>query len=169
MLRLAVQKARQSSLASRVEFVEARAESLPFAGSTFDAASVAFGVRNFEELETGLAEILRVLKPGGTLVVLEFSAPSGKAATWFFSLYLERFLPSIGGAISGNPAAYEYLPRTMKEFPSGDRFVSVLELAGFAEVWYVPVSSGIATIYTAKKHPGGGLDQPSRRIRQRAS
>jgi demethylmenaquinone methyltransferase/2-methoxy-6-polyprenyl-1,4-benzoquinol methylase len=126
-------------------------EDLPYADSTFDRISVGFGVRNFEHLELGLSQMCRVLTPGGKLVILELSVPSNAFIRWCYKLYFLKILPAIGGLISGNRGAYEYLPASVLRFPAPDKFISMLKSAGFAEVEHTPLTLGICRMYVAKK------------------
>jgi len=124
--------------------------SLPFASQSFDLITVAFGVRNFERLDQGLAEFKRVLKPGGRLLVLEFGQPSNAVFGALFGFYSRFLMPLIGGILTGNRAAYAYLPRTAAHFPCGESFVQILEEAKFSDVHYQALTYGIAYAYSAK-------------------
>lgn len=126
-------------------------EEIPFADNTFDAITVGFGVRNFEDLEKGLREMYRVLKPGGTSVVLEFSNPETFPVKQLYRFYFHRILPVIGRMVSKDHAAYSYLPESVKEFPSGEKFLAIYRNAGFTETHRIPLTFGIASIYTGKK------------------
>ena len=121
------------------------------ADGSIDAATVAFGVRNFENIERGLAEIYRTLREGGHLVVLEFSTPRNRVVRWFYSQYSDRLIPRIGGMISKDKEAYSYLPESVKEFPSPERFMEILRGVGFRKVSRRSQSFGIAQIYIAEK------------------
>lgn len=123
------------------------AEKLPFSDAQFDAVLVAFGVRNFEHLDRGLAELRRVLRPGGSLVVLEFSRPRAFPIKHAFGFYSRHILPRIGGLVSKDSGAYEYLPASVEVFPDGADFLARLEAAGFAERRWKPLTFGIASLY----------------------
>lgn len=126
-------------------------ENLPFADNSFDAVTVGFGVRNFENLEKGLGEMLRVLRPGKTAVILEFSKPRKFPVKQSFNFYSKRIIPFIGRMVSKDKAAYTYLPESVAAFPEGQDFLDILSKVGYKEVKSRPVSGGIATIYYGKK------------------
>lgn len=126
-------------------------EALPYEADTFDRISVGFGVRNFEHLELGLSEMFRVLAPGGKLVILELSIPSNAFIRWCYKLYFLKVLPAIGGLVSGNRGAYEYLPASVLRFPTPDKFIGMLKGAGFATVSHTPLTFGICRMYVGKK------------------
>lgn len=126
-------------------------EALKYSEGTFDRISVGFGVRNFENLPTGLKEMHRVLKPGGKLVILELSVPSNAFIRWCYKLYFLKILPVIGGLISGERGAYEYLPASVLHFPAPDKFQAMLREAGFAEVKHKALTLGICRMYICKK------------------
>jgi demethylmenaquinone methyltransferase/2-methoxy-6-polyprenyl-1,4-benzoquinol methylase len=151
MLEVAREKLASRSRPLPVELVKASAEHIPFPAGTFDAVTCAFGVRNFTQLEDGLAEFFRVLRPGGTALILEFSRPSGIPAERLYRLYFTRILPFVGGLVSGDRRAYQYLPDTVEAFPSGAEFLGYLREAGFTDLHAEPLSYGIATIYTGTK------------------
>ena len=127
MLEVGVQKIKRKKLLDRIEFKKADSENLPFENETFDAAIVGFGVRNFEDLEKGLAEILRVLKKGGVFYVLEFSKPKKSPFKQLYRFYFTNVLPFVGRIVSKDSRAYTYLPESVNEFPDGDRFLTILE------------------------------------------
>jgi demethylmenaquinone methyltransferase/2-methoxy-6-polyprenyl-1,4-benzoquinol methylase len=154
MLAVAREKARARRLEGRLTFREGDAERLDFPEESFDAVTVAFGARNFEHLEQGLAEIHRVLRPGGRVIILEFSTPARFPVKQLYRFYFTRLLPLVGGLLSGNRAAYAYLPASVYPFPSGERFLDLLRAAGFACPVARPLTAGIATLYSAAK-PGG--------------
>ncbi|MFM1932187.1 MAG: bifunctional demethylmenaquinone methyltransferase/2-methoxy-6-polyprenyl,4-benzoquinol methylase, partial [Bacteroidota bacterium] len=126
-------------------------ENLPFDADTFDVYTAAFGVRNFENLEKGLTDMLRVLKPGGTGLVLEFSKPSlfpFKQLYWF---YFKVVLPTVGKLVSRDSRAYSYLPESVQAFPQGDEFLDIMKRCGYTSCKRRPLTGGIATIYTGIK------------------
>lgn len=133
------------------ELFVADCENLPYSDNTFDRISVGFGVRNFEHLELGLSQMYRVLSHGGKLVILELSVPSNVFVRWCYKLYFLKILPAIGGLISGNRGAYEYLPASVLRFPTPDKFISMLKSAGFAQVEHTSLTLGICRMYVAKK------------------
>ena len=133
------------------ELFVADCEDLPYADNTFDRISVGFGVRNFEHLEIGLSQMCRVLTPSGKLVILELSVPSNAFIRWCYKLYFLKILPAIGGMISGDRGAYEYLPASVLRFPGPDKFIPMLKSAGFAQVEHTPLTLGICRMYVAKK------------------
>lgn len=126
-------------------------EALPYEDNTFDRISVGFGVRNFEHLELGLSEMYRVLAPGGKLVILELSVPSNAFIRWCYKLYFLKILPFIGGLISGNRSAYEYLPASVLRFPAPDKFMSIMKSAGFDVVEHRALTLGVCRMYIGKK------------------
>lgn len=146
MLNRAKEKCARQELGSILSFQEAAAEELPFDKGVFDAATVAFGVRNFSNLSGGLREIARVLRPGGSVTILEFSRPRSSMVGRLYGFYAQRVLPVVGGSLS-NKEAYEYLPNTIQEFPDGEEFAAILRSAGFDTIRIIPLSFGIVTIY----------------------
>lgn len=133
------------------ELVRGDAENMPFDDNNFDAITVAFGVRNFENLEKGLAEMARILAPGGKLYILEFSQPQGFPFKQIYGFYSRRILPFLGKLISGDASAYTYLPESIAVFPYGDEMMHILEKSGFKPLKYIPVTFGVATLYIATK------------------
>ena len=130
-----------------VELINGDSASMPFETEAFDVAIVAFGVRNFENLDAGLAEMNRVLKPGGEIVVLEFSKPKAFPFKQIYNFYFNNILPLFGKFISKDNAAYTYLPESVKAFPEGDAFMNRLKNNGFDECSAKPVTAGISSIY----------------------
>jgi len=126
-------------------------ETLRFKDDTFDAAIVAFGVRNFENLEKGISEMFRVIHPGGMIMVLEFSKPRKFPIKQFYHIYFRYILPGLGSIVSGNQSAYTYLPESVGEFPAGESFLKILEKVGFKNGQCIPLTFGIASIYIAVK------------------
>jgi demethylmenaquinone methyltransferase/2-methoxy-6-polyprenyl-1,4-benzoquinol methylase len=151
MLAIGNRKIEDADLARMITLKRADAEKLPFSDHSFEAVTVAFGVRNFENLTTGLAEMKRVLRPGGTLLILEFSKPASLPVRLFYGLYSKVFIPSAGRLISKNTEAYRYLPESVAAFPSGKAFLDILAGSGLKNVSMVSLSFGIATIYIAEK------------------
>lgn len=138
-------------LAEKISLVYGDSEQLPFPDNSFDAVTVAFGIRNFEHPDLGLAEMYRVLKPGAPLAILEFSQPKNR---WFKRLYYFYFcnvLPMVGRLVSKDVRAYTYLPESVNAFPYGDAFVQKLQLAGFKNIQCNELTFGISTLYTAEK------------------
>lgn len=126
-------------------------ESLSYSNNTFDRISVGFGVRNFEHLDVGLKEMCRVLKPGGKLVILELSVPSNPILRWCYKLYFLNILPAIGGIVSGNRGAYQYLPASVLHFPTPDKFIKMMHEAGFDKVKHKALTFGICRMYVGVK------------------
>ena len=126
-------------------------ENLNFADNTFDAVTIAFGVRNFENLSLGLAEILRVLKPGGIVSILEFSKPANPAVSSLYNFYFKKILPGIGRITSKDNSAYTYLYESVQVFPEGENFVKILESTGYQKSKCRKLSFGICSLYTAFK------------------
>jgi demethylmenaquinone methyltransferase/2-methoxy-6-polyprenyl-1,4-benzoquinol methylase len=134
-----------------VELQWGDSENLSFAENKFDAVTVAFGVRNFENLEKGLREIIRVLRPGGQVVILEFSKPRKFPFKQVYLFYFRFVLPRIGRLVSKDKAAYTYLPESVEVFPDGDDFLNILRDVGFNETRCEPLTFGISSIYTGRK------------------
>jgi demethylmenaquinone methyltransferase/2-methoxy-6-polyprenyl-1,4-benzoquinol methylase len=151
MLDVGRKKITNKELDQRIQLICADSQNLPFSDDTFDACTVGFGVRNFENLESGLREIRRVLKPGSKLVVLEFSKPSGFPMKQLFRLYFHHIMPVIGKIVSKDHRAYTYLPESVDHFPAGQEFIDVMRNCGFGEISEKRLSGGIATIYTGVK------------------
>jgi demethylmenaquinone methyltransferase/2-methoxy-6-polyprenyl-1,4-benzoquinol methylase len=151
MLGVGRRKVHKKGLANRIELIKADSEKLPFENDKFDAAIVGFGVRNFENLKTGLLEIKRVLKPGGVFYVLEFSKPVKSPYKQIYQFYFTKILPLIGRMVSKDSNAYTYLPESVNEFPDGEKFLTILADVGFIENKYFLQTFGIASIYEAHK------------------
>lgn len=151
MLSVGRKKIAEKNLENRIEMVQGDSEELPFETNSFDAITVAFGVRNFEHLEKGLTEICRVLKPGGTFVVLETSVPTKTPFKQGYGLYCNHVLPLIGKLFSKDRVAYSYLSESAASFPYGKSFNNILKKTGFTNVKDIPQTFGVATIYTASK------------------
>lgn len=144
-------KVERKGLTQRVVLQRADSAALPFADSTFDAVTVAFGVRNFEHLEQGLREMARVLCPNGRIFVLEFSKPTKAPMKQLFRFYFHRVMPTIGRTVSKDSAAYTYLPKSVDAFPEGQAFLDIMARAGLREVKAEPLTGGIATLYTGRR------------------
>jgi len=151
MLEIGRKKILNRGLADRITLIEAACEALPFEESSFDAAMVAFGARNFKNPELGLREIYRVLRPGGKLAILEFSMPRQKWLRAGYRFYFHRLVPAIGRWFSRDLSAYRYLPDSVEAFPKGEAFVALLNRAGFTASTYKPLSFGICGLYTGIK------------------
>ncbi len=151
MVRLGQQKVAKAGLSGRITLSVGEAASPGFPDGTFDAVSAAFGVRNFEDLEAGIGGMSRMLRPGGTMAVLEFSTPRSKIFAALYRFYFHRVLPAIGGAVSGDREAYRYLPGSVDDFPSPEAFLDILRRAGLENGRARRLSLGIAYLYTAKK------------------
>lgn len=151
MLEVGKDKIKRKNLDSTIEMVVGDSEKLDFEDNSFDAVTVSFGVRNFETLETGLSEILRVLKPQGSLVILETSVPTKTPFKQGYHLYTKYMLPLIGKLFSKDNSAYGYLSESAAVFPHGQTFNNILSKIGFIEVTNNPQTFGVASIYVAKK------------------
>lgn len=151
MLEIGRKKVSAKKLDNTIEMVLGDGEKIPFEDNSFDAITVAFGVRNFENLEQGLTEILRVLKPGGTFVVLETSVPTKTPFKQGYNLYTNNIMPLIGRIFSKDKVAYKYLSDSAASFPYGEAFNNILRNIGFIDVQNKPQTLGVASIYIAKK------------------
>jgi len=151
MLAIAKQKATQKHLQERITFEEGDAEDLHFPDEVFDAVTVAFGVRNFEDMERGLSEMRRVMKTGGVMMILEFSHPASLPWKQLYGFYSKHMIPFIGKMVSRNTQAYTYLPESVSAFPSRKDFLDILEKAGMKNVSQRVLTFGVATIYTGEK------------------
>jgi demethylmenaquinone methyltransferase/2-methoxy-6-polyprenyl-1,4-benzoquinol methylase len=151
MLSVGKKKVAQKNLSDRISMVVGDSEALPFADDSFDAVTVAFGVRNFENLEKGLAEIHRVLKPGAMVVILETSVPTKAVYKFGYTLYSKYVLPLIGKLFSRDRAAYGYLSESAAAFPHGSAFNNILGKVGFIGMEHRPQTFGVAAIYVATK------------------
>ena len=151
MLELGRKKIEKAGLAGVIELQNGDSETINFLDNTFDAVTVAFGVRNFEHLEKGLSEILRVLKPGGKLAVLEFSKPKAPVVKQFYNVYMKVVAPALGKLFSKNRNAYKYLDESIKKFPEGKNFTQILDSLGYRNTYCKPQSAGICSIYCGEK------------------
>jgi demethylmenaquinone methyltransferase / 2-methoxy-6-polyprenyl-1,4-benzoquinol methylase len=152
MLEVGRKKIASKGLTTQIELFYGDSENLPFLDNTFDAATVAFGVRNFENLDNGLLDIYRVLKSGGKLVILEFSKPTAFPVKQLYKLYFNFILPTVGKLISGDNSAYTYLPESVNLFPDGEQFLERMNKAGFRKLTQKRLTFGIASIYTGVKN-----------------
>jgi len=151
MLEVGRQKMKKKKIDDRVDMVLGDSEALQFDDNSMGAVTVGFGARNFEHLEVGLAEILRVLKPGGAAVILEPAVPKRFPMKQLFGLYFRGILPLIGRLVSKDSRAYTYLPESVKAFPNGQEFVDICTNVGFRNVRYKPLSLGICSLYLLEK------------------
>jgi len=138
-------------VSNKIPLVEGDALKLPFTDRAFAAVTIAFGLRNLASLEAGLAELYRVLKPGGWVAVLEFSKPSNAILRSLFGIYFTKILPLMGGAVSGSRSAYTYLPASVQKFPEQDELAALMGLAGFQDVAYENLTGGIAALHLGRK------------------
>ncbi len=151
MLEIGREKIKKKGLEKIIELLNGDSETINFADNSFDAVTVAFGVRNFQNLEKGLTEIKRVLKPGGKLVVLEFSQPKTFGVTQVYNVYMKFVAPNVGKVFSKNRNAYKYLDESIKKFPEGKNFTLILDNLGYTNTYCKPLSLGICSIYCGEK------------------
>ncbi|WP_053404019.1 bifunctional demethylmenaquinone methyltransferase/2-methoxy-6-polyprenyl-1,4-benzoquinol methylase UbiE [Persicobacter sp. CCB-QB2] len=151
MLEIGKEKIKAKGLEDRIEMRLGDSEGLLFEDNYFDAVIVSFGVRNYENLEKGLADMCRVLKPGGRLVIIEFSKPKIFPFKQIYNAYFRFVLPAVGRIISKDQSAYTYLPESVNAFPDGEKFTKILDKVGYKETECIPLTFGISSIYTATK------------------
>ena len=151
MMALVEGKAAKAGVADRIRLQVADGEALPYEDGAFDRVTCAFGIRNFEHPEQGLAEFLRVLKPGGKAVILELSVPQNRVVRWAYDLYFTRLLPRIGGAVSGDRAAYRYLPASVHHFPAPQAFCRMMDAAGFRAVRCRTFTFGLCRLFVGTR------------------
>ncbi len=151
MLEVGAKKMKNKGHDKTIKMILGDSENLAFEDNYFDALTVGFGVRNFENLEKGLSEMLRVIRPGGKIVILEFSKPKKFPVKQVFSFYSKYFIPFFGERISKDPQAYAYLPESVAAFPEGKEFENILKKLNYKSVQSIILSGGIATIYTGTK------------------
>jgi len=151
MLELGRKKIEKEGLGNKIELCTGDSETINYSENTFDAVMVAFGVRNFESLENGLAEMLRVLKPGARLIVLEFSKPRRKVVRSFYKLYMGILAPQVVRWFKQNKEAYLYLCESANAFPDRHLFTDILKKTGYTDTWFKPLSLGICCIYSGRK------------------
>lgn len=151
MLEIGRRKVAKQLLNNHIQLINGDSEAIKAGNDSFDAITVAFGVRNFENLERGLAEMLRVLRPGGKLVILEFSKPKKVVFSGLYNMYMNVIAPQAGKWLSKNKDAYKYLHSSVKAFPEGETFLHILQEVGFIETSLKSLSLGICTIYCGTK------------------
>jgi demethylmenaquinone methyltransferase/2-methoxy-6-polyprenyl-1,4-benzoquinol methylase len=151
MLEVGRRKVADRGWTDRIDLIQGDSVALPFDDGHFDCFTVAFGVRNFEDLQGGLRDMLRVLRPGGLGLVLEFSKPKHFPIKQVFGLYFKYIMPTLGRWVSKDPAAYTYLPESVQAFPEGEDFLVQMREAGYVDVQASSLTGGIATIYTGRK------------------
>lgn len=154
MLKVGREKMVRKKLDHIIEMVQGDSENLPFSDNSFDGLTVGFGVRNFENLEKGLGEMLRVLRPGAPAIILEFSKPKRFPVKQSFNFYSKYIIPKIGRSISKDEKAYSYLPESVEAFPEGQAFIDIMKKVGYTNIRSRMVSGGIATIYLGEKTIG---------------
>ncbi len=153
MLEIGRQKIEKKGFAGKIELINADSEKIPFDDNVFDVAMVAFGVRNFADPKKGLVEMHRVIREGGMIMVLEFSKPTGFPFKFLYNFYFRNILPVFGKLISGDKAAYKYLPDSVMKFPDNEEFLRILTGAGYSDAHQVKLTGGVASIYTGFKLP----------------
>lgn len=151
MLDVGIKKMKERKVDHIIEMKHGDSEALPFESNSFDAVTVSFGVRNFEDLSQGLTEMLRVTRPGGKIVILEFSKPKKFPIKQSFRLYSKYIIPFFGKRIAKDEEAYAYLPESVQAFPEGQAFLDILTSLGYQNVSKKELSGGIATLYTGNK------------------
>jgi demethylmenaquinone methyltransferase/2-methoxy-6-polyprenyl-1,4-benzoquinol methylase len=151
MLNLGKKKIERQGLQDVIELRNGDSETINYPGNSFDAITVAFGVRNFQNLEKGLAEMLRVLKPGGKLVVLEFSRPKQKGFKVLYNFYMKVIAPKAGRIFANNKDAYQYLNNSVQAFPEREKFTELMKQTGYSKIYFKTLSLGICCIYCASK------------------
>lgn len=151
MLAVMREKVQKKGLGGKISMELGDGENLRFAEGSFDRVTICFGLRNFEDKNKGLREMLRVLKPGGKVLILELSQPENPLVKWVYDIYFLHILPRIGGKGSGNESAYRYLPASVVAFPHRKEFMSTMSEAGFIKVEHKALSMGICRVYTGEK------------------
>jgi demethylmenaquinone methyltransferase/2-methoxy-6-polyprenyl-1,4-benzoquinol methylase len=151
MLEIGKAKMEKKGLSHIIKMMKGDSENLPFEDNRFDAITVGFGVRNFENLEKGLKEMKRVLRTGGKVAILEFSKPTNPVFAALYNFYFHKILPAWGKLVSKSNSAYTYLPNSVEAFPNGKDFLVILESCGYKQVNYKPLTFGICSIYTGIK------------------
>lgn len=151
MLEVGREKVAKEKLSAHIEMIEGDSENLPFKDNSFDAVTVSFGVRNFQNLEKGIAEMYRILRPGGKLVILEFSRPKNPVFKLLYKIYMQVVTPNVGKMISKSKTAYQYLNDSIMVFPERKDFVTVMDSVGFTGTSYEALTMGICCIYEGSK------------------
>ncbi|MHA8101640.1 bifunctional demethylmenaquinone methyltransferase/2-methoxy-6-polyprenyl-1,4-benzoquinol methylase UbiE [Aquirufa nivalisilvae] len=151
MLDVGIEKIKRLGLQDKIQLQLGDSEKLPFSDQSFDAITVSFGVRNYENLEKGLSDMLRVLKPGGYCLILEFSNPRKFPMKQLYAIYSKFILPILGRLISKDPAAYTYLPESVQAFPDGQNFLDIYQRVGYVNTQWIPMTGGICSIYLGQK------------------
>ena len=151
MLEIMETKLLKNNIGNKISIVTASAESLPFPDQSYQCAAVAFGIRNFQDREAALREIHRVLDHGGKLLILELSEPSNPLLRKIYELGFSKIAPLIGGLVSGNKKAYQYLPESVKEFPDKDRWMAIMRNCGYKDVTHKAFTFGLCRLYTGIK------------------
>ena len=152
MLAVMREKVAKAGLEGRISCEQGDSEAMRFSDGSFDCATIAFGIRNFSHREAALEEILRVLKPGGRLVILELSVPENRLLRWAYNLYFMHFVPWIGGLISGDKAAYKYLPASVQAFPGRREWTATMVRSGYANVRHRAFTVGLCRMYIGEKN-----------------
>ena len=151
MLEVGKKKIAKKGLSEVIKMELGDSENLHFEDNKFDAITVAFGVRNYENLEKGLSEMFRVTKPGGHVMIIEFSKPRRFPIKQLYNFYFKTILPKIGQVVSKDDSAYQYLPDSVMAFPDGENFLNILEKVGYKDTKWIPLTIGISSIYWARK------------------
>ncbi|MBN9299085.1 MAG: bifunctional demethylmenaquinone methyltransferase/2-methoxy-6-polyprenyl-1,4-benzoquinol methylase UbiE [Filimonas sp.] len=151
MLELGRKKVEKLGLQDKIKLFKGDSETINYPDNSFDAITVSFGVRNFENLEKGLSEMRRVLKPGGKVVILEFSKPAVKGFKGLYNLYMNMIAPGIGKVFAKNKDAYQYLNDSVQAFPEREQFISIMQACGYTNTYFKPLTLGICCIYCGSK------------------
>lgn len=151
MLAVMREKVAAAGLEDKVSASQGDGTALPFPDASFDAVTIAFGIRNFSDRPLGLREMLRVLRPGGTLVILELSEPENRLLRGLYRFYILRVLPLVGGLVSGKKAAYSYLPASVIRFPGRREWMQTMQAAGYAQLRHKALTLGFCRLYTGRK------------------
>jgi len=151
MIRIGAEKVARKGLTDRIRLQAGSAEALPFDADTFNAVTIAFGIRNVIDRRRGLAELWRVLRPGGVGIILEFATPRGPLFGWLYRTYFHVGLPWLGGLISGDAQAYRYLPASVSAFPGPQELAELMEEAGFRDIQFRTMTGGIVTLHVGRK------------------